>query len=59
MLVFLICWLLLPYLQLWDLHMESSPIVSFKIHEFLRPKVINSLISFFHLPSNGFCPWMG
>nr|XP_018677901.1 PREDICTED: serine/threonine protein phosphatase 2A 55 kDa regulatory subunit B beta isoform-like [Musa acuminata subsp. malaccensis] len=26
-------------LKLWDLHMESSPIVSFKIHEFLRPKL--------------------
>lgn len=26
-------------LKLWDLHMESSPIVSFKTHEFLRPKL--------------------
>ncbi|WOL20706.1 serine/threonine protein phosphatase [Canna indica] len=26
-------------LKLWDLRMESSPVISFKIHEYLRPKL--------------------
>ncbi|XP_020269092.1 serine/threonine protein phosphatase 2A 55 kDa regulatory subunit B alpha isoform-like isoform X4 [Asparagus officinalis] len=26
-------------LKLWDLHMETSPVATFKIHEYLRPKL--------------------
>ncbi|XP_019052246.1 PREDICTED: serine/threonine protein phosphatase 2A 55 kDa regulatory subunit B beta isoform-like isoform X2 [Nelumbo nucifera] len=26
-------------LKLWDLHMEGSPVATFKIHEYLRPKL--------------------
>ncbi|KAJ4975017.1 hypothetical protein NE237_008191 [Protea cynaroides] len=26
-------------LKLWDLHMESSPVATYKIHEYLRPKL--------------------
>ncbi|OVA20756.1 Protein phosphatase 2A [Macleaya cordata] len=26
-------------LKLWDLHMEASPVATFKIHEYLRPKL--------------------
>lgn len=29
------------YLQLWDTRMETSPVATYKVHEHLRPKVIN------------------
>ncbi|KAM7274665.1 hypothetical protein ACFE04_016531 [Oxalis oulophora] len=29
-------------LKLWDMHMESSPVAIFKVHEYLRPKVAGS-----------------
>lgn len=27
------------HLQLWDMHMDSGPVATIKIHENLRPKV--------------------
>lgn len=31
--------------QLWDLRMETSPVLTFKIHEYLRPKVTNVVLA--------------
>ena len=26
--------------QLWDVNMEAAPVATFKVHEYLRPKVL-------------------
>lgn len=32
-------WLILTCLQLWDINMDSGPVATFQVHEYLRPKV--------------------
>lgn len=32
-------------LQLWDVKMNSGPVATFQVHEYLRPKVISSMLS--------------
>lgn len=31
-------------LQLWDVHMEGAPVATFKVHDFLHPKVFDLLL---------------
>ena len=35
------------FFQLWDLNMDSGPVATFQVHEYLRPKV-----KLYHLNEN-------
>ena len=40
--------------QLWDINMDSGPVSTFQVHEYLRPKVCFMLVSVIYLLQNVF-----